>query len=165
MKAFNSVCPRFLLSFGAESTDSGATAPVVKPAECGLDCPREPSDLGWDIPSFWPCQFPSLAGVWPAELNLFFPSFQWSEGPEGGVLPGGLQQPEGKRDFLSSAQQRLPGLGQQAFPLLYLPSPVQAFCLMWAFLQNSVQELCLLGVIRCDLEKSVDHSLKTDRNR
>lgn len=34
-----------------------------------------------------------------------------------------------------------------------------AFCLLWAFLQN-YQELCLLGVIWCDLKKkSVDHNL------
>lgn len=99
MKAFNSVCPRSLLSFGAESTDSGATAPVVEPAECGLDCPREPSDLGWCIPKFLShASFPSLAGVWPAELNLFF-------------LPSsGLKSPEEEFCQVAWSSQREKGL-------------------------------------------------------
>lgn len=59
----------------------------------------------------------------------------------------------------------MPGTCRQTF-LRCLQSPVQPFCLLWAFLQNSVKNSCLLGVIRCDLEKkSVDHNLKTGQKR
>ena len=59
------------------------------------------------------------------------------------------------------AWRGLPGMGQQTFPAL--PALASVGFLSFVGLHSKLcPQLCLLGVIQCDLEKkSVDHSLKT----
>nr|XP_025724240.1 protransforming growth factor alpha isoform X1 [Callorhinus ursinus] len=76
--------------------------------------------------------------------------------PEG-VWPGRLWQPEEERTSSGRADRPSCSASNHLCSL---------FCLLWAFLQQLCQELCLLGVIWCDLEKkSVDHGLKTGQKR
>lgn len=138
--------PRFLLSFAAESTDPGATA--LWSNQQNVDLTAQENPVTWLVhPQVSvPCQFSQPGwSVACNELKLFF-------------LPSsGLKSPEEEFCQVACSSQREKGLlefgaakaarpGPAGLFLLCLPSPVQAFCLMWAFLQNSVQNSVCLGL-------------------
>lgn len=101
----------------------------------GLSAQENLVTLADASPSFCPeLVFLAQLGGWPAALNLFLLPSSGLKSPEG-VWPDRLWQPEGERT----------SSGPAGF-LLCQQSPVQPFCLWWAFLHNSVKNSVCLGL-------------------
>lgn len=95
-----------------------------------------------------------MARVWPTVPNPFFlPASGLTSPEEFGQVDGGRSI---KKGFFRTALPEMPGRATD------LPTWPTITCAAFCGPSKLCRELCLLGVIQCDLEKkSVDHDFKT----
>lgn len=96
-----------------------------------------------------------MARVWPTVPNLFFLPASGLKSPEEefGQVDCGRSI---KKGFFRTALPEMPGRATD------LPTWPTITCAAFCGPSKLCRELCLLGVIQCDLEKkSVDHDFKT----